>query len=112
MVQSPSARRFRRRRRRADRGALSQAPEGRAADMSEEVLIRPATGADAAAVGKIVDDAYERYVARIGKKPGPMLDDYPARIAEGAVSVVTVDGAVAGVLVLLPEPDHLLLDNV
>jgi len=41
-----------------------------------------------------------------------MLDDYAARVAEGAVSVLTVDGAVVGVLVLLPERDHLLLDNV
>jgi GNAT superfamily N-acetyltransferase len=41
-----------------------------------------------------------------------MLDDYAARIAEGAVSVLVEDGAIIGVLVLLPEPDHLLLDNV
>jgi molybdopterin/thiamine biosynthesis adenylyltransferase/ribosomal protein S18 acetylase RimI-like enzyme len=74
--------------------------------------IRPAALADLAAVERIVAEAYQKYIARIGKKPGPMLDDYRQRIAEAAVSVATVEGAVAGLVVLLPESDHLLLDNV
>ncbi len=74
--------------------------------------IRPATLADLAAVERIVAASYEKYIARIGKKPGPMLDDYRRRIAEGAVSVASAEGAVAGLIVLLPESDHLLLDNV
>jgi ribosomal protein S18 acetylase RimI-like enzyme len=74
--------------------------------------IRPATAADVPAIERVVHDAYIGYVERIGKQPGPMLDDYGARVAEGAVSVLTVDDEVAGVLVLLPEPDHLLLDNI
>jgi GNAT superfamily N-acetyltransferase len=67
---------------------------------------------DVPAIERIVHDAYLRYVERIGKPPGPMLDDYSARVAEGAVWVLDEGGAVAGVLVLLPAPDHLLLDNV
>jgi molybdopterin-synthase adenylyltransferase len=74
--------------------------------------IRPASLADLAAVERIVAEAYEKYIARIGKKPGPMLDDYRQRMAEAAICVATVGGAVAGVVVLLPESDHLLLDNV
>jgi molybdopterin/thiamine biosynthesis adenylyltransferase/ribosomal protein S18 acetylase RimI-like enzyme len=74
--------------------------------------IRPATLADLAAAERIVDTAYEKYVARIGKKPGPMLDDYRKRIEEGAVSVALAGGRLAGLVVLLPESDHLLLDNV
>ena len=76
------------------------------------IEIRPAVPTDVPAIERVVHDAYVKYVERIGKKPGPMLDDYAARIAEGAVSVLVEDGAVIGVLVLLPEPDHLLLDNV
>jgi GNAT superfamily N-acetyltransferase len=75
-------------------------------------VIRPAVAADAQAVERIVHDAYVKYVARIGKKPGPMLDDYPARIAEGAVWVAAEGADIAGILVLLPAPDHLLLDNI
>ena len=41
-----------------------------------------------------------------------MFDDYAARIAEDAVWVIEEGSGVAGVLVLLPRPDHLLLDNI
>jgi ribosomal protein S18 acetylase RimI-like enzyme len=42
-----------------------------------------------------------------------MLDDYPALISTGAVSVLAAaDGAIAAIIVLLPKPDHLLLDNI
>jgi len=76
-------------------------------------LIRRATPQDHAAVEAIVHQAYAHYVARIGKKPGPMLDDYTALIAAGAVSVFDeADGATAAIIVLLPKPDHLLLDNI
>jgi ribosomal protein S18 acetylase RimI-like enzyme len=75
--------------------------------------IRPARAADADGVASLVDQAYSPYIARMaGQRPGPMDDDYAARVAEGAVWVLERDGALAGILVLLPEPDHLLLDNV
>ncbi len=76
------------------------------------IAIRAARPADVAPIVAIVDRAYEIYIPRIGKKPGPMLDDYAARVAEGAVWVAEQDGQVAGLIVLLPESDHLLLDNV
>ena len=41
-----------------------------------------------------------------------MLDDYAARIWEGVVWVIEEGGAIAGIIVLLPRPDHLLLDNI
>jgi ribosomal protein S18 acetylase RimI-like enzyme len=63
-------------------------------------------------VRDIVRRAYEVYVPRMGKPPGPMLDDYDALVAEGRVSVLEAEGRVVGLLVLQPQPDHLLLDNV
>ncbi|HXO01108.1 MAG TPA: GNAT family N-acetyltransferase [Stellaceae bacterium] len=76
-------------------------------------MIRPACQADRAAVEAIVREAYAVYIDRIGKPPGPMLDDYAALIDDGAVSVLKVPGGViAAIIVLLPKPDHLLLDNV
>jgi ribosomal protein S18 acetylase RimI-like enzyme len=76
-------------------------------------VIRRAQPEDRAAVEAIVRDAYAIYIERIGKPPGPMLDDYAALIADGAVSVIEEsDGTIAAIIVLLPQPDHLLLDNI
>ncbi len=73
---------------------------------------RVATAGDRPAVEAIVSAAYSPYVPRIGRKPGPMLDDYAALIREGRVYVVDRGGAVKGILVLIPEQDAMLLDNV
>ncbi|MCC6720204.1 MAG: GNAT family N-acetyltransferase [Acetobacteraceae bacterium] len=72
--------------------------------------IRPADATDTPAVARIVRDAYTMYIARIGKPPGPMLDDYAALIRSHCVWVA--GAPVAGLIVLLPEADHLLLDNI
>ncbi|KRE18119.1 GNAT family acetyltransferase [Bosea sp. Root381] len=74
--------------------------------------IRPATAADLDAIRQIVREAYTHYIARIGREPGPMLDDYGALITERRVSVIEHDGVVQGLLVLIPQPDAMLLDNI
>jgi ribosomal protein S18 acetylase RimI-like enzyme len=76
-------------------------------------MIRRAEPRDRVTVETIVHDAYAHYIARIGKPPGPMLDDYAALIGAGVVNVLAeTDGVIAGIIVLLPKPDHLLLDNI
>jgi ribosomal protein S18 acetylase RimI-like enzyme len=81
------------------------------ADMNEP-RIRTATPADTPAITLIVEQAYRHYISRIGKPPGPMLDDYAARVAEDVVWVIEEGPAIAGIIVLLPRPDYLLLDNI
>jgi GNAT superfamily N-acetyltransferase len=76
-------------------------------------MIRRARPENRAAVEAIVHAAYAVYVDRIGKPPGPMLDDYARLIADGAVSVFEdADRTMAAIIVLVPQPDHLLLDNI
>lgn len=75
-------------------------------------MIRLAHATDAAIVRDVVHAAYAHYVARIGKPPGPMLDDYPARIADGQAWVLEDAGRIAGVLVLQEQTGSLLLDNI
>jgi ribosomal protein S18 acetylase RimI-like enzyme len=76
-------------------------------------MLRTARPEDRAAVEAIVDAAYSIYVERIGKPPGPLLDDYAGLIGAGAVSVLEdPNGIIAALIVLLPKPDHLLLDNI
>jgi GNAT superfamily N-acetyltransferase len=75
-------------------------------------MIRPAGTRDADAVRAAVLAAYQPYVAVIGSPPGPMLDDYAARIALDQVWVLDAADGVAGVLVLEEQPGCFLLDNV
>jgi GNAT superfamily N-acetyltransferase len=74
--------------------------------------IRAATAADVSAIAEIVDQAYRHYIARIGKPPGPMLEDYGALVSEGAVWVLEEGAVIAAIIVLLPAPNYLLLDNI
>jgi ribosomal protein S18 acetylase RimI-like enzyme len=78
----------------------------------DEPRIRAATAADVPTVVEIVDQAYRHYIARMGKPPGPMLDDYTARVSEGVVWVLEEDAAITGIIVLVPMMNYLLLDNV
>lgn len=73
--------------------------------------IRPAGSGDVAAIERIVESAYGVYVERIGMRPGPMGDDYARRVGDGLVSVAD-DGGVIGLLVLIEEPDALLIENL
>ena len=76
-------------------------------------MIRPAHASDVAAVGQLVGAAYGHYVARLGKPPGPMLDDYARRVAESQVWLLEDEGGLAGILVLEDaEGGDLLLDNL
>jgi ribosomal protein S18 acetylase RimI-like enzyme len=80
--------------------------------MMDEPRIRAATALDVPAIVDIVDQAYRHYTPRIGKPPGPMLDDYAARVSEGVVSVLEKGTVIAGIIVLLRAHDCLLLDNI
>ncbi len=78
----------------------------------KDYIIRPARAGDADAVAACVAAAYAIYVERMGKPPGPMLDDYAQVIARHRVFVL-VSAEIAGVLVLIDQDDGgLLLDNV
>jgi GNAT superfamily N-acetyltransferase len=73
---------------------------------------RLATPADLPGIEIVVRDAYSPYVGRIGQMPAPMLDDYKALIDNERVHVIEQDGAIEAILVLIPEANTLLLDNV
>jgi GNAT superfamily N-acetyltransferase len=75
-------------------------------------FIRPAAIGDLPEIQRIVHDSYVKYVERIGMPPAPMLDDYKKHILAHEAWVILTGTEVTGVLVLIPHPDHLLLDNV
>jgi GNAT superfamily N-acetyltransferase len=76
------------------------------------VDVRLAVPADADSVAGLVDAAYQDYIPRIGRRPAPMDADYSALIERGQVWVAVDDGYLLGILVLVPKPDHLLLENI
>lgn len=74
--------------------------------------LRDAQAADVPAIQEVVRQAYSHYVPRLGRLPGPMLDDYDQLVRDGHVRVVERSSEVVGVLVLISRTDHLLLDNL
>lgn len=74
--------------------------------------IRPATAADIDAIVELVQAAYAKYVARIGRRPQPMDDDYGALIDAGEVWVSDGPAGIVGVLVIIIEDDHVLIHNI
>ena len=80
--------------------------------MQQEIAIRKAAPADAATIARITDAAYTKYVPLMGRKPQPMTADYQQILAEHPIWIAWVDERPAGVLVLMHEPDAMLIYSV
>jgi GNAT superfamily N-acetyltransferase len=78
------------------------------------VRIRPAHPEDTPAVAALVERAFTMYIARIGRRPAPMDADHAAQVAAGHVFLAEdpATGRPLGCIVLMAEPDHLLVDTV
>ena len=79
---------------------------------TNELTIRSAKQSDVEKIKNCVDRAYEHYVERIGKIPGPMLDDYSKIVNDHQTFVAVLDSKLAGVLVLIRKKGGMLLDNI
>jgi ribosomal protein S18 acetylase RimI-like enzyme len=75
------------------------------------VDIRRGGAADVDALAELVERAYEGYIERIGRRPGPMDDDYAVKLRDEEVWVAD-DGHVVGLLILVARDDNLLIENV
>jgi ribosomal protein S18 acetylase RimI-like enzyme len=76
-------------------------------------MIRQAENSDLDAIRRCAEAAYAKYIARIGRKPAPMVADFAALIEQNSV-MVEVDDAqrVRGFIVSYRQDDHLHLENV
>ncbi|WMN15826.1 GNAT family N-acetyltransferase [Pseudomonas piscis] len=74
--------------------------------------IRPAAPPDLAAIERIAKNAYAPYIARLGREPAPMLEDYSCLVLARQVWVLQEQDAIAGFVVLLDAQEALLLDNL
>jgi GNAT superfamily N-acetyltransferase len=77
-----------------------------------EVSVRLAAVADVAVLRSIAAAAYQPYVARIGRAPAPVDADYVGAVRRREAWLALRDDVPVGLIVLVPEPGYLLLENV
>ena len=75
-------------------------------------IVRIATLGDVPGITACVCEAYVHYIKRIGKRPGPMLEDFQETIKSAQVHVVESLGKIVGVAVLMITAEGFYLDNV
>ena len=76
------------------------------------VEVRPARPEDAPGITASVCEAYIHYIERIGKQPGPMLENYADVIRQFQVHVAVADSKVVGAIILKITDEGYYLDNV
>jgi ribosomal protein S18 acetylase RimI-like enzyme len=77
-----------------------------------EVATRPAKPEDAPGIAACVCEAYVHYIERIGKQPGPMLEDYAEVVNQFQAHVAVAGSKVVGAIVLKITDEGFYLDNV
>jgi len=80
--------------------------------MSDTIALRPAVAADAPAIRDLTRDAYAKWIPVIGREPKPMTADYAAALRNHRIDLLHVDADLAALIEMIPETDHLLIENV
>ncbi|TMJ24363.1 MAG: GNAT family N-acetyltransferase [Alphaproteobacteria bacterium] len=78
----------------------------------DSLELRRAGAADAAAVRTLTRAAYAKWVPLIGREPKPMQADYDRAVREHRIDLALLEGALAGLIETVEQPDHLLIENV
>ena len=76
------------------------------------LAIRQAAAADADIVRSLTRQAYAKWIPVIGREPVPMTVDYAHAVAAHRVDLLTRDGTPVALIETVPEPDHLLVENL
>jgi ribosomal protein S18 acetylase RimI-like enzyme len=67
---------------------------------------------DAGAILALTREAYSKWVPVIGREPLPMTADYDEAVRKHRIELLYVDGQLAAVIEMIPESDHLLIENI
>ena len=76
------------------------------------VKLRVAKTGDAAGFAERVRASCSHYIKRIGRRPGPMLDDYNPVVRDYRACVIEEDGEILVALVLVEREDGLPFENI
>jgi len=79
---------------------------------SPDLSIRRAGAGDAACVLALTRQAYAKWVPVIGREPLPMAADHDRAVREHIVDLLLVGAEPAGLIEMVDEGDHLLIENV
>ncbi len=74
--------------------------------------VRRANPSDAQIVRDLTRTAYAKWIPVIGREPKPMTVDYHRAVADHLIDLLYIDGVLAGLIEMIPEPDHLTFENV
>ena len=75
-------------------------------------MIRAATIDDLSAVQRIADEAFEPFVAVIGKKPAPMVADFTKQLSDSVFFVAEEEGDLVGYCVSYPKEGGWHVENL
>lgn len=75
-------------------------------------MIRRAEGNDWQVVRDITLAAFAKWVPVIGREPLPMTVDYAQAVIDHRIDLLEIEGAVVGLIELVPGTGHLLIENV
>jgi GNAT superfamily N-acetyltransferase len=77
-----------------------------------DIQLRRASVADVDAIRALTRAAYARWVALIGREPGPMTADYEAAILTHRFDLLEREGQLAALIETVDEGDQLLIENI
>ena len=80
--------------------------------MTGRLELRRAGPADATAVRDLTREAYAKWVPLIGREPKPMVADYEQAVRCHIIDLVYVDSVLAGLIEIIPQADHMLIENL
>ena len=67
---------------------------------------------DAPAVRQLTREAYAKWIPLIGREPKPMNADYERAVQAHQIDLLYVDTGLAALIEMIPEAEHLLIENV
>lgn len=80
--------------------------------MPEAILLERAGVDDVPAIRTLTRDAYASWAALIGREPLPMTADYARAVRDHRIDLLRQGGELLGLIEMILESDHLLIENV
>jgi ribosomal protein S18 acetylase RimI-like enzyme len=74
--------------------------------------MRQAVASDVSAIRQLTREAYAKWVPVIGREPKPMIANFAEAVRNHRIDLLYVDGKLAGLIEMIPQASHLLIENV